>query len=548
MYFKVITSKNFQYLKLVESYRENGKIHQRIIANLGRMDILKQQGQLHQLAKRLLLLNGSEVTTVNDLEELNRYCYGDIVYKKLWDKYLFTQLFTEIGKSRKISYDFWQSVYLLVIDRLLNPRSKLALFQRQGKYLNISDISLQHIYRCLDIMADAKHRIESHIFKRQRNLFNLKIDVVFYDVTTYHFESVRADELKEFGFSKAGKFNEVQVVMGLLLDMEGHPIGFDLFPGNSNDGKTLIQAIEALKQRFFIRRLIFVADQGINSQANLHHIKGAGYEYIVSARIKNFSQQLKQQILSSEGYLPTQREEEGQVSFRYKVIGNHLFTYRDGDGKEYELRDNIVIYWSAQRAERDARERERQLRKAEKMIESHKKPSNKKGYRRYIAIKGEQEVVGLDEKRIAEDVLWDGYAGIQSSESNLDAPAVIDAYNQLWRIESAFRVLKTTLRTRPIYHWTPRRIKGHFVVCFVAFVLERALENKLKKNQVESSPERIKETLNSLQVSEVKLGDGLYYLKSKSHPLASKILNIFRIKHLKNVTAKEEFTQMIDGK
>ena len=302
-----------------------------------------------------------------------------------------------------------------------------------------------------------------------------------------------------------------------------------------------MKALESLKERFFIRRLIFVADQGINSKDNLYRIKAAGYEYIVSARIKSFSQVLKQQIFDPVGHEMVEEASEGKASFRYKVITDHRFTYQDAGGKAHELRDNLIIYWSADRAQRDQAEDERQIAKAQRMIASHKKPSNKKGYRRYIATRGDQEVVGLDEGRISEDIQWDGCAGIQSSETGLDAKSVIDACHQLWKIERAFRVLKSTMRTRPIFHWTPRRIKGNFVVCFIAFVLERALEKRLKSNKQTASAERIKKALNSLEVSRIKLGEQVYYLKSGNHPLASKILNILHTKHLKNVTAQEEF-------
>jgi len=546
MFLKIVTSKNIQYLKLVESFRENGKTQQRLIVNLGRLDALKTSGQLSRLGQRFLALDDRKVPLIDDLEEVDRFCYGDMVYKKLWDKYQFSQLLTELGEGRRIHYDIANTIYLMVIDRLLSPRSKLALFRQQGKYINIEDVALPQIYRCLDILADAKSRIETHIFQRQRNLFNLKVDVVFYDVTTYHFESVRADGFREFGFSKAGKFNEVQVVMGLLLDMEGHPIGFDLFPGNTPDGKTLLETLSTLKERFFIRRLIFVADQGLMSKENLHHIKSAGYEYIISARIKNFSKSLKQHIFSSEGYVVLHKDEEGRPTVRYKVIADHRFDYRAEQGPSHELTDNLVIYWSEERAQRDRQERERQMRKAIAMIDAKKGGSNKKGYRRYIATKGTQEVIGLDEDRLAADALWDGYAGIQTSETTMNATSVIEVYHQLWRIETAFRVIKSTLQARPIYHWTMKRITGHFVVCFIAFVLERALENKLKLNQEAASPERIREALNSLEVSEIKLGERRYYLKSKNHPLASKILNILRIKHLRNVTAKEKFLPLAE--
>ena len=541
MFLKVTKSKGYQYLRIVRSYWQDGKSKQQVIANLGRLDILKQQGQLKRLGKQLLALDGEDVATLDELEELDRLCYGDIVYKKLWDKFQFTALLSEVIKGKKIQYDFVETVYLLVIDRLLHPRSKLACFKRQGKYISIDDVPLHHLYRSLDLLADAKPALESRIFDRQRDLFHLSVDVVFYDVTTFHFESNRADALKAFGFSKAGKFNEVQVVMGLFIDMDGNPIGYDLFPGNTFDGNTLVEALTALKQRFSIRKLIFVGDKGINSSRNLHLIKEAGYDYIVSARLKNSSKQVKDAVFNYQDYQDVAIDEAtGEVSFRYKVLEGHRVSYRDEEGFTHQLTDNLIVAWSSERARRDRRDRERQIDKAQKLIEKQGTLNTKRGYQRYIALEGENRVAGLDEARIAEDELWEGYYGIQTSETSLDAAAVLEAYHLLWKIEESFRVLKTTMRTRPIFHWTPKRIKGHFVVCFLAFVLERALENKLKANKISASPEAIKEAIQSLEVSEIHWRGERFYLKSKHLPLASKILNILRIKHLRNISTKEE--------
>jgi transposase len=546
MFLKVTNSKGYQYLRIVRSYWENGKSKQEVIVNLGRLDILKQQGQLRRLGKHLLALDGTDAPTLDELEEVDRLCYGDIVYRRLWNKYQFSCLLTDVIKDKKIQYDFLQTIYLLVIDRLLHPRSKLACFKRQGKYIHIDDIQLQHIYRCLDLLAEAKTAIETSIFDRQKDLFHMSVDVVFYDVTTFHFESNRADELKEFGFSKAGKFNEVQVVMGLIIDVEGNPIGYDLFPGNTFDGKTLLEALAALKQRFSIRKLIFVADKGINSKKNLHLIKQAGYDYIVSSRIKNSPQKIKDAIFSSEDYYHLTDDQTGETTFRYKVLPDHEVIYRDEQGVTQKLLDHLIISWSRERAQRDEKDRERQIAKAQKKIEKKHKLGAKKGYQRYIATEGEHKVVGIDEVRIAADALWDGYYGIQTSDTDLDASAVIDAYQQLWKIEESFRVLKSTMRSRPIFHWTARRIKGHFVVCFMAFVLERALENKLKANKIAASPETIKEAIQSMEVSEIQFRSERYYLKSKQLPLASKILNVLRIKHLKNISSKDDIaTQLI---
>jgi transposase len=170
-----------------------------------------------------------------------------------------------------------------------NYRGKLACFKRQQKSINIEDVKLHHLYRYLDLLAEAKAAIETTIFDRQKVLFHLSVAVVFYDVTTFHFESNRTDDVKEFGVRKAGKFSEVQVVMGLLIDMEGNPIGYDLSPGNTFAGNSLLEALTGLKQRFSIRKLIFVADKAINRNKNLHLIKAAGYDDIVSARLKNSS-------------------------------------------------------------------------------------------------------------------------------------------------------------------------------------------------------------------------------------------------------------------
>jgi transposase len=540
MFLKITQSNGYQYVRIVRSYWKDGKSRQQVVVNLGRLDLLKQQGQLKQLGKQLLALDGTDVPTLDELEELERLCYGDIVYKQLWDKYQFTAILAGVIKDKKIQFDFLQTAYLLVIDRLLHPRSKLACFKRQGKYIIIDDVQLHHLYRSLDLLAEAKTALETTIFDRQKDLFHRSVDVVFYDVTTFHFESDRADDLKEFGFSKAGKFNEVQVVMGLLIDMEGNPIGYDLFPGNTFEGNTLLEALAVLKQRFSIRKLIFVADKAINSNKNLHLIQAAGYDYIVSARLKNSATKIKDEIFGSQGYHCLTTDQSGNTTFKYKVLTNHKVSYRDEQGSTQQWIDNLIITWSAERAHRDGQDRERQINKAQQLIDQHHPVAAKKGYQRYIATEGAHKVVGLDEERIAEDALWDGYYGIQASATNLDATAVIEAYHQLWKIEESFRVLKATMRVRPIFHWTAKRIKGHFVACFMALLLERALEHKLKANNIAASPETIKEAIQSLEVSEIQLRGERYYLKAKQLPLASKILNVLRIKHLRNISSKEE--------
>lgn len=543
MYFKITKSKDRHYLKIVQAYREAGKVKHKIIANLGGFDHLAGNSQLIGLGKRLLSIAQADSVSLTDMVEQDRLCYGDTVYQKLWNKYDFTDLLTAVCRGKKNKYSLAQIIYLLVIDRLLNPRSKLGCFANQDKYININQVPLHTLYRSLDVMAKAKHDVEDHIYSKQRNLFNCRVDVVLYDVTTYHFESIRADELKEFGYSKAGKVNEVQVVMGLLVDTEGHPIGYDLFPGNTFDGNTLLSTLSKLKQRYSIRKLVIVADKGINSAENLYNISEAGYQYIVSSRIKNASVSIQNAIFNNRGFKTINKDDEGNVTFKHKTIKEHTFIYKDEQGQSHILKDNLIISWSKTRADKDKTERERMIRKAKDMIDNNTLPDDKRGFKRYIATKGKKKLTGLDEEKIKNDQRWDGLYGIQTNQIDMNNDQIIEAYHQLWKIENAFRLLKTTMRTRPVFHWTPQRIKGHFVVCFIAFVLERAMESKLKRNKINASPQKIKEAINSLEVSKIALGNQQYYLKGKQHKLASEILRVFKIKQINNITHIKEFSK-----
>ena len=539
MFFKIITSKGYQYLKLVESYRKEGQTYQRVLFNFGRMDRLIEKGQLERLGVRLLELSGKQVPRLKDLEEVGRYTYGDLVYKRLWDRYRIDRLLEKVLGDKRIQFDFRAVVYLLVMERLLSPRSKLATYGNQGRYLYGEPVALHTLYRSLDILAESKERLEEELFWRYRNLFNQQVDVVFYDVTTYHFESVRGDGFREFGYSKAGKMKEVQVVMGLLLDGEGHPIGFELFGGNTHDSRTLLRILESLRSRFLLRRVIVVGDQGIVSSGNLYALREAGYEYIVRLSLKKAKRWVQREVWEDAGYEVGGRDQEGKVTFRYKVVPGHRFYYRDEEGHRHVLEDEVIIYWSQRLAEKHAKDRERAVQKALEVLRGERSVDNKKGFRRYLATSS-WEVLGLDEERIQEDARWDGYLGLRTNVRGMSPHEIIDAYGQLWRIEDAFRVLKTTMQTRPIYHWTPRRIKGHFTVCFLAFVLERALEIRLRKNGIRVSSERIQQALNTLEVSEIRLGEDRFFLKGKHDALAGKILRVMKIKPLNNIATKEE--------
>lgn len=425
----------------------------------------------------------------------------------------------------------------MAVSHLLAPSSKLAVYNNQDKYCCLSPVGLNELYRSLDILAGAKEKIEMQIFDTNRNLFNMSVDVVFYDATTFSFSSVIADGLKDYGFSKKGKPGKVQVVMGLLIDCYGRPIGYELFAGNTFDGKTLPAALDALERRFGIRKVIIVADKGIASKVNLKDIIDRGYSYIFAYRLKSAPDKIKAQVFLP-GYVQIDKAEE---SLSYKVVPyTHVFYT---GSKKTSLAQKIIITYSQARAKKDALDRQRMIEKAQALLEdfSRIKASNRRGAKKYIAQQGQINYF-LDQAAIESDAAFDGYYAIATDQDDISAEDAISAYHNLYKIEQSFRIMKSNLEVEPIFVWTPKRIKGHFVICFLAFLLERHLEYKLAKNGISASAERIREALNSLNFAKVSLGESSYFIKTKAEDLAHKILRILKIASPKNITPAEELS------
>jgi transposase len=147
----------------------------------------------------------------------------------------------------------------------------------------------------------------------------------------------------------------------------------------------------------------------------------------------------------------------------------------------------------------------------------------------------------LDEEKIADDQIYDGYYAIQTSETNLSVEQVLDAYHSLWKIEESFRITKSTLEVRPIFHWTEKRIEGHFVIAFLAFLLERYIERCLKQAEIEASPNGIREAINAMQFSEIELQGTKLYINTKTTELGTAILKLLEIKQFKNCLPVEQF-------
>lgn len=537
MFVKITKSGKYKYAQAVESYKQNGVTHHRVLFNLGRLDAIKGSDSFANFANRLLELTGKKQgLSLDDLSEAEMSNWGYTVYKKIWNDFGLDKILASISSKTKISYCLSDAAFLMVLSHLLSPSSKLSCYNSQHRYQAISAVDLNSIYRSLDILADSKETIEEKIFDTNRNLFNLDVDIVFYDVTTFSFSSVRPDGLKDYGFSKAAKPAKVQVVMGLIVDSFGRPVGYELFSGNTFDGKILPAAIKALERRFGIRKVIIVADKGINSKLNLKDITDKGYSYIFAYRLKSAPEKIKEEVFKGS-YTD---EASGPDTFKYRTF-DYTHSFYHGS-KKINLSQKIIITYSEARAKKDRIDRERQVEKAQALLNdiSKIKASNRRGAKKYISQDATDINYFLDTDAIEKDKAFDGYYAIATDKKDITCLDAIDAYHNLYKIEHSFRLMKSNLEVAPIFVWTPKRIAGHFVVCFLAFLLERHLEYKLYKNNIAASADKIRDALNSLNLAKVTAKDSCFFIKTKAEDLAYKILRVFKIQPPKNVTPVSE--------
>lgn len=384
---------------------------------------------------------------------------------------LLGKLFNEVGFN-SITDELFRH---LVITRLVYPVSKLKTVDYLFKYQGIQ-LSVYSIYRYLDKLQ--KHQIElvkSISLQHTLQLMGNQMSVVFYDVTTLYFESKEEDEFKRMGFSKDGKHQQPQIVLGMLVSQGGYPLDYDVFEGDKYEGDTLIPIIEHFVSKHQVQQLIVVADAGLLSQKNMALLTEKQYQYILGARLKNENEAITKQVEALQ-------LQDGQSVSINRVDGTKL----------------IVSYAKA-RAINDYKNRQRGFEKLEKKIKSGKLTKqhiNNKGYNKYLKIEG-QASISIDKEKYNEDKKWDGLKGYRTN-TNLSKEEVIEQYHQLWQIEKAFRISKHDLQIRPIYHQLKRRIEAHICIAFAACKIYKELERQLKEKKSRQSPEQAIDILKTI--------------------------------------------------
>lgn len=385
---------------------------------------------------------------------------------------IFGELFNRIGFDA-IPNELFRH---LVVARLTHPVSKLKtvdyLYRAHGIITN-EDV----IYRFLDSLNKThKATVERIAFDHTKKILNT-ISVVFYDMTTLYFEAEDEDDLRKIGYSKDGKFQCPQIMIGLLVGEGGYPIGYDIFEGNTFEGHTLVKTLNKIAVQYDLGKPIAVADAAMLSKKNIEELKKNDYTFIVGGRVKNESEKLKTEILQKASHI------------------------KNGESFEVGREDGtrLVVTYSEKRATKDRHNREKGVAKLKKKIASGtltKTQITNRGYNKFLVLEGAVSV-SLDELKIKADAMWDGLKGYVTN-TTLSHDRIVEQYGHLWQIEKAFRISKTDLRVRPIFHYKRRRIEAHLCIAFTAYTVWKELERLLNQQGVDMSPTRAAELTRTM--------------------------------------------------
>ena len=569
MYLKVCPGyKGKIYLSLVQDYRdENGKVKQKTIEKLGYLEDLKNIyddpiSYFKEIAKQRsndeineLVIKNLKAKTID--ENSSSKNLGYVILKNIFHELELDTYLNEKQKKFKFDYNLNSIFQLLVYSRILYPSSKNETYNNKNIFFENFDFSLKDLYRSLDYFYDFKDEILKLVWDNTKKSYNRDTTISYYDTTNYYFEISYNDEdlidengnILEKGQRKKGPSKEHRktpiIQMGLLMDKNGIPLSYDLFPGNESEKLQMRSALKNTKRKFKIGRTIIVADRGQNTSDNTVFIAGKNDDkntnhdgYVYGQSIIGADKEFKEWALKQDGFINDYiydeqgnlvtyktaikddngnilRYEEKPVIFKHKsrIYAKKVQIKKDGKRKvNYLVYQKQMIYYSKKYADRQKHERELAIIKAQDLIKNPGKYTQATSYgcTKYINnIRFNTETgeipngieLSLDLKKIMEEEKFDGYYSIVTSEKNLTDKEMRDIYKGLWKIEESFKITKSNLETRPVYVWTKKHIEAHFLTCFISLLILRLIEYKINRKY---STNEIIESLKKYQSTKLE--------------------------------------------
>lgn len=489
-------------------------------------------------------LQSVDCTQDRALKQVN---YGIAFYRRIWETLKLHTWFDRAKRNARgrIGYDLDQAVFLLAAMRILKPMSKSKTFGSRDELLfDFNKLSLDDIYHSLDVLADKKKTILSNLNRNLEEIYARVKTIAFYDVTTFYFESFDSDELRARGMSKENKTNEVQVVLGLLVDGEGIPIDYELFRGNTSEMNTIVEVVNNYKAKNKLEKVTVVADRGLNSRLNLKTLTDLNFDYIVAQSIDRLPAETKEKIFREDNWDQEFVAQDGSETFKVKTIKQ---------SSAPELDNEIIVTWSAKRQAHDLKVLNERFDKCKQLLDRGTgavDASIKHGVRQFLRIKkGAKVAYATNDDLYQKRKKQAGYYALVTSHKHTDAMQIYRDLRRLWHIEECFRVMKTNLDTRPVYVWTPKRIRGHLLVCYLALVMERLAYYRIRQVGLDLSSQKVIELLAQAKMTILEqdktkktlyLKQGISANAAKNNEYANAVDELMRVADIEPLAAIED--------
>ncbi len=492
----------YEYLQIVESFRDQGRPRQRVLVTLGRRDTLVANGELDALVKSLARfserLRVVDAARTDKLQARQARSWGPaLVFNRLWEKQSLPAILGELASERKFGFDVERTTFALALQRLCAPGSDLqgAGWVSAVEADGFDGIALQHMYRTCGFLHDVRERLEQKLFVRDRDLFSGTLDLVFVDTTSTFVYRDTETEFRKRGYSRDRRGDLPQFVLCVAVDRQGWPIAWEIFPGNTADAAALRRVVGTLRSRFRIGRVIVVADRGMIGKGTLQLLTEhaeAPFDFILGCKMRK-QKEVSEEVLARAG--------------RYQVVADNL------EVKEVRVEDRrYVVCRNPEEAKKDAAARAAIVAKLEDALKhSPKGLVSNRGFARFLNVA--RGAVTVDRKAIEADARLDGKFVLRTN-TNLPAAEVAMTYKSLWRVERAFREEKSTLDVRPIYHHRDDTSIGHIVASFLALRLEVDLQHRLDERNVDVSWPDLMRELAEVRAVHLDLDGTRYRLRT----------------------------------
>ena len=521
----------YTYVYLVENVREEGRTKQRIIANLGRKEVVVARGDLDRLARSVVRLaqRSMVLSLVEGEAPPNARCRRigpALLFERLWHEVGCRAVLEELAAGRQFEFAAERAVFLTVLHRLFVSGSDRAAEKWRADYRieGTEALQLHHLYRAMawlgEPLADQagaseltprcrKDLVEEGLFARRRDLF-AELSVVFMDTTSLSFEGRGGEELGRRGHSKDYRPDLHQMIVGLVMDQDGRPLCCELWPGNTADVTTLLPVVDRLRARFSVGRICVVADRGMISAQSIAALEERKLEYVLGVRERS-SAEVRRTVIDDQTpfvplVVPRVSGELTELEAKQVKIGNRRY----------------IVCRNLAEARRDAEQRSAILDGLRaKLAQGDKALVGNSGFRRYLKTVS-AEHFAVDETRVAEDARFDGLYVLRTN-TKLTPLHVMLRYRDLLRVEQLFRQAKAVLATRPIYHSSDMAIRGHVFCSFLALLLVKELEDRLHRHNIAAEWDDILRDLDRLQEIELEQDGKRFLLRTPTTGVAGKL-------------------------